>query len=118
MLIYFIGRHEIADAYSRYDEENRKATRLLKQQSQQRIDLCHENTRVRNLKEQHRKQTESRYMKDTISNSVATFRSIVEEENELRKLNRDHCITELDPCTSTKVGIPDALTNKMKNAKR
>lgn len=69
-------------------------------------------------RELEKKRAENAYMKETLANSANTFRSLVREENELRKMNRDHSITGLDPCSSTKVDIPSVLTDKLKHAKR
>ena len=116
--IILVYREETGESLAKTDYEHQKKVYSLAQKSHEMIQSCKANTRSQCSKTVDRKKIEYKYMKETLSNSAATFRSILYEENEMRKLKRDHTITELDPCTSSKVEIPAPLTQKLKGAKR
>ena len=113
-----ICREETEESLARSNYEHESKVFSLSQNSHEMIQSCKDNTRFQYSKTVDRKKMEYKYMKKTLSNSTATFRSILYEENEMRKFKRDHTITELDPCTSTRVEIPASLTEKLKSAKR
>lgn len=114
----YVCREETGQSLAKSDYDHQTKVFSLAQKSHEMIKSCKDNTRSQYSKTVLRKKMEYKYMKETLSNSTTTFRSILYEENEMRKLERDHTITELDPHTSSIVETPDALTQKLKSAKR
>lgn len=108
----------MGEACYKMDEASRKATQQMKDRNTEMIERCKDNTRRRKERDTQRKNAELKYMKESLSVSLASFKSIVMEEKELQKMSREQSVADLNPSISSIVEIPPALTEKVKKAKR